>query len=772
MKVVRLLVFTVFIICGITTAKAQHSVLKVEVFTENGMPISNVIIRLEGKLTGQYSTDSNGIAEIPKLPMGEYKMDLDHVGLESITHSFSIRSGNPQPLSFYMKSSRNELNPTVITATKTEKLKSLSAVSVQVLDAKMLETVQACNMSEALNFQPGLRVETDCQTCNYSQLRMNGLAGGYSQILINGRPIFSALMGLYGLEQLPTNMVDRIEIIRGGGSALFGSSAIGGTVNIITKLPATNDYQIGYSSYYFNPNTGYNQLNGNTSVVSKNKKSGISLFINRRDRDMLDVNGDNFSELPELTSHALGATYFYRPTKNQKLEISTSAITEYRYGGEMINGPAHSAQQSEERMHQIFMLSGDYQYNFKNKKSSIISYLGYQSTIREHYTGIAPDSAEEYAIFLANLPYGFSENKTIQSGIQFNHKFDSGIIGTNVITIGSEYNYDDVSDQIEAYQYAVNQVTKAWGCFLQSDWEITKKWTLLSGVRYDIHNLLLKPALNPRVSLMFTPRKKTQIRLTYAQGFRAPQAFDTDLHIAFAGGGVSRVSLDPDLRPERSSSYTLSINKDVYKKKYVFGFTLDGFITTLTDVFYLNPVGTDAFGIQYVKQNGTGATVQGSTLELRANYDGKLQLEAGGTYQKSYYHEAIEVAEQLAPRKNFLRTPNAYGFATLSFENKKHWKAMINAVYTGPMDVLHLSGSNSQLTDEVIVSQKFVEWNAKLTYLVKSKKISNQLEIYTGVKNAFNSYQSDFDSGKNRDSNFIYGPALPRVLYFGITIKK
>ena len=130
-----------------------------------------------------------------------------------------------------------ELDAVVVTGTKTYKRQTNSNIIVNVLNSENLEMVQACNLSEGLKFQPGLRVETDCQTCNYTQLRMNGLSGGYSQILINGRPVFSPLTGLYGMEQLPVNMIDRVEVIRGGGSSLYGSSAIGGTVNVITKIP-------------------------------------------------------------------------------------------------------------------------------------------------------------------------------------------------------------------------------------------------------------------------------------------------------------------------------------------------------------------------------------------------------------------------------------------------------------------------------------------------------------------------------------------------------
>ena len=144
------------------------------------------------------------------------------------------------------------IDEVVITGTKTFKRQTDAAVIVNVIDSELLNQTQACNISEGLKFQPGLRVETDCQTCNYTQLRMNGLGGGYSQILINGRPVFSPLTGLYGMEQIPANMVERIEVVRGGGSALYGSSAIGGTVNVITRIPKESSYDISVSSSLIN----------------------------------------------------------------------------------------------------------------------------------------------------------------------------------------------------------------------------------------------------------------------------------------------------------------------------------------------------------------------------------------------------------------------------------------------------------------------------------------------------------------------------------------
>jgi len=195
--------------------------------------------------------------------------------------------------------SRN-VNEVVITGTKTLRKKLENPVMVHVIDMKTLQNTQACNLSEGLKFQVGLRVETDCQTCNYTQLRMNGLQGGYSQILINGRPTFSALMSLYGLEQLPVNLIDRIEIVKGSGSSLYGSAAIGGTVNVITKLPKKSSFDMGSTLQLIGGNAIDWVNQGNISWVNDTKNSGVNFNLSHRKRDFYDHNKDSFSELPKI----------------------------------------------------------------------------------------------------------------------------------------------------------------------------------------------------------------------------------------------------------------------------------------------------------------------------------------------------------------------------------------------------------------------------------------------------------------------------------------
>ncbi len=236
------------------------------------------------------ATDHTGHYMMIDLPEGDFEVAAEMVGFKKQTKKATLVKGKTIELNFNLDEEVMSLNEVVVTGTKTFKRQTDSPVIVNVLDARALGLVQANTLSEGLGFQPGLRVETDCQTCNYTQLRMNGLGGSYSQILINSRPVFSPLTGLYGMEQIPSNMIDRIEVVRGGGSALYGSSAIGGTVNVLTKIPTQNSYEMGVTHSVINGDAHDNQVNANLNVLSPKRNAGMAFFASNRQRDYYDHN--------------------------------------------------------------------------------------------------------------------------------------------------------------------------------------------------------------------------------------------------------------------------------------------------------------------------------------------------------------------------------------------------------------------------------------------------------------------------------------------------
>ncbi|MBT8218541.1 MAG: TonB-dependent receptor, partial [Bacteroidia bacterium] len=165
------------------------------------------------------------------------------------------------------------------------------------------------------------------------------------------------------------------------------------------------------------------------------------------------------------------------------------------------------------------------------------------------------------------------------------------------------------------------------------------------------------------------------------------------------------------------------------------------------------------------------ATVQGVTFELRANYNRKVQLEGGFTLQSSKFDNPVAYIDGLPGIKAFMRTPNDYGYTILTLTPKNRLRATFNYVYTGNMQAPHFAGAPNQSIDEIITTTTFSEFGTKIGYTLPMKGIDSEIEVYGGVKNLFNAYQDDFDIGKNRDSNFVYGPGQPRTFFLGLKLK-
>lgn len=726
-----------------------QGIIRGTVLSEEG-PVPFANIGLAGTEKGAYS-DENGNFLLKEIPSGKYKILFSSVGFLSAEKALEIHEHEEIELNVILQKSFRELDEIVVTGTRNETKRTDSPVIVGVLNKKSLESTQSNNLAEGLNFQTGLRMETDCQTCGYSQLRMNGLGGAYSQVLIDGRPVFNALMGLYGLEQIPTSMIDRIEVVKGGGSAIYGSSAIAGTVNVITTTPKDDLVSVGMSGGVIDGQSVEGSINA--AITKVNKNAGFSVVINQNSREPYDANDDGFSELPKLHGLNVGLNTTIATGKYGSLGINLNSINEYRRGGNNIEEPAHKTDQAEERQHDIILGGINYKWSMPELKSSASAYFSGQHTTRKHYTGI--DGADAY---------GNTWSNTMMGGFQFNFSPKS-----HTLTLGSEYIYDDIFDEIPLYDYKIDQQTRQFGLYVQEDWKINSRLTLLGGVRMDLHNFVDDPVYNPRVNLLYKPFNYTQFRIGYSTGFRAPQAFDTDLHIAFAGGGVSIITLDPNLIPETSGSYSASFNFDKPSEKSIYGFTIDAFHTQLNDAFILENTGTDENGnMEILKTNGGGSTVKGISIEARLNYNDYVETTVGFTLQNSVYEEPVQWSSELEGTTQYLRTPDQYGFLTIDFMPVEALSITYSGVFTGTMDVPHFAGAPGTTVDELVKSGEFYDQSIKVGYSINIPAIKSKLQFFTGVKNIFNAYQDDFDIGKNRDSNYVYGPARPRTIYLGL----
>ena len=779
-------------------------------------PLSHASVLVVGTVITT-TTDAEGHYALKNLPVGKVKIEVRSAGYRTLRQEVTTERSYTTEQNFELAPDEIALDEVVVSANRSLTLRRESPVIVNVLDTKLFESTHSTTLAQGLNFQPGVRTEDNCTNCGFSQVRINGLDGHYSQILVDSRPVFTALQGVYGLEQIPANMVQRVEIVRGGGSALFGASAIGGTINIITKEPSENSAELAHTiTGATNGSTAFdNNTTGNVSVVTTNGRAGFYLYAQSRHRSAYDRDGDGYTDLPTLDNKTLGLSTFLRLTDYSKVTLKYHGLKEFRRGGNNLFLPPHEANIAEQIEHTINGGSLAYDLFNPNGKGHFSAYASFQNVDRKSYygglgelasaaegqkalneaykLGLSLDMSEEDAAKLpddqqeilanaqafdkAQRAYNVTHNINYIAGAQYVHNFDRLLFMPADLTVGAEYSFDRIKDRSLGYNSLLEQRVRISSAFVQNEWK-NAHWGLLLGGRLDKHNLISHLIFSPRVNLRYNPTPNTNFRLTYAGGFRAPQAFDEDLHTKISDGDRVKIALAKDLKEERSHSFSASA--DLYKS---FGtvqtnLLIEGFYTRLNNMFATRKLADDVVidGARVEERyNSNGATVFGLNLEGKASLTSWAQLQAGFTWQNSRYRTAEEwdddAADEFKTTKRLLRTPDTYGYFTLNVRPTIDFNVSLSGVYTGRMYVGHPKGGSERTKDFSIIEHtpSFLTLNLKLAY---DFYLYNQVKLQAsaGVQNLLDAYQKDLDKGPSRASDYVYGPTQPRSLFLGVKI--
>ena len=815
----------------------------------SGDHLPGVAVTLEGTTLGTV-TDATGHYRFLNLPVGKWKMIVRVIGYKTIEKNITTVKGKTQEINFELEEDLTSLDAVVVSSNRNETTRRMAPTLVSVIDAKKFTQVNACNLAQGVVFQPGVRVENNCQNCGFNQIRINGMDGRYTQILIDSRPVMSALAGVYGLEQIPANMIDRVELVRGGGSALYGSSAIAGVLNIITKDPLYNSFSVTESLSFTDMEEPDNNISFNGAFVSDDQKAGAMVFGNMRYRKPWDYDGDGFSEIGKIDSRSLGTRFFLRTSNYSRLVAEIHGIHEFRRGGDHLKEgwPAHVAEVAEQVEHSIYSGNIKFDWRSKDTKHHFQAYASGQMVNRESFYGgsdvvgedgkptLKPngDGILEADKTLYGDNYGHTKGRTYNVGMQYSYDFDKFLFMPAEILAGAEYTHDQLNDimpirswsEIEGDGFKLHapmdQKIDIWSQFAQLEWK-NETLGMLLGYRLDKHSVLDDPIFSPRVTLRYNPIKDINIRATYSSGFRAPQVFDEDLHVGVCQGEAQKIINSDGLKKEMSHSFNLSA--DIYHR---FGdlqtnLLVEGFYTRLKDAFALNEMDEqpyDGFTV-FERVNAGGAKVFGANFEARLAYK-KTQLQMGFTVTSNKYDDPVEwgVRTELVDgahsegvdganfktdeegnfvnasqeTKDITRTPKTYGYFMFSWEPFKHFNWSVTGNYTGKMKVPHIIewGVGSAVSDMKALdaglrtpglvdasdtparcdvleeASAFFELGTKLCYEFHLSQVT-RLKVFAGMNNIFNSFQDDFDRGKSRQSDYIYGPTQPRTIYAGCT---
>ena len=738
----------------------------IEKNTEEDLPFATILI-VE---TGQgMAADDTGHFTFKNIPAGEYTLRVQLVGFLTQEKKVTVSNEFGVSLHFEMEEDNVMMDEVVVSANRNEVSRKEAPVVVNVMSAKLFEMVNSTDLAKSLNFQSGLRVENSCQNCAFPQVRINGLEGPYSQILINSRPIVSALSGVYGLEQIPTNMIERVEVVRGGGSALFGANAVGGTINIITKDPINNSFQISSTLSAIEGKSWEQYMGANVSLVSKDHQYGIAAYETYRNRNPHDVDGDSFSEIGKLNMNTFGLRAYYKPSQFSRLSLEYHATNEFRRGGNKFHLEPFESDITEQTKHIINSGGLSYDVFWKEYKHKLSFYTSAQHVDRNSYYGAQQDPNA----------YGKTDDLTFVGGGMYVGNFDKVLFSPATFTAGLEYSNNSMHDVMTGYNRDLKQEVRIASAFFQNEWKVSD-FTLLAGFRVDDHNLIDNIIFSPRVNMLYKPSDAFQGRLTWSTGFRAPQAYDEDLHITAVGGEGVLINLAEGLKPEKSNSFSGSVDLTGQIGHFQTNLLIEGFYTELNDVFYLHSVGYDTKGnLLQERRNGSGAEVYGVNLDGKIAHGNDASLQAGFTVQRSRYKELTFWSEDetVAGTRNMPRTPNCYGYFTFTAAPLKNFDFSVSGVYTGRMHVPHFSPGEvpadfpySYITkDEMVHTPDFFDFNTKLNYtFVLGSHM--KLQLNGGVNNIFNAFQKDLDKGTFRDSGYFYGPTQPRTFFIGFKI--
>ena len=745
--------------CIVLSAEARETDAHIHghiIDKNTGEHLPYMVVVLKGTTIG-VTTESTGHYMIRNVPEGRFTVEVSAVGYKTQSYEVDIKRGRSYEVNFVLEEDLVQIDGVIVSATRSETTRKMSPTLVNVVGMDVYNKTNSTTVAQGLAFQPGVRVENNCQNCGFQQVRINGLDGQYTQILIDSRPIFSALAGVYGIEQLPANMVDRVEVMRGGGSALFGSSAIAGTINIITKEPVRNSATVSHTTTSIGGTSAlHNTTDINASIVSEDNKLGIAVFGQNTEKDAWDANGDGFTELSRISGQTIGFRGYVKTGLYSKVTAEYHHLQEFRRGGDNLHLPPHEAMIAEQTEHGINTGGVKFDVFSKDNKHRFNTFASIQHIARDSYYGAGMDPNA----------YGKTDDLTWVGGAQYIYRMAECLFMPSDLTVGLEYNEDYLQDNMWGYDRVTDQTVRIVSAYAQNEWK-NSRWGLLIGGRLDKHNLIKKVIFSPRANLRFNPTENINLRASYSYGFRAPQAFDEDLHIDNVGGTVSMIRLADDLQVEKSQS--ISVSADIYHRwgDWQGNVLVEGFFTDLDDVFALKELGFENGVLIKERHNESGARVFGANLEGKIAWKNVFQLQAGLTKQSSNYKEARSWSDDVEATRKMFRTPDLHGYMTASYNPLKELTLSLTGTYTGSMLIEHHAGMiEKNLTVE---TPSFWDMGFKTAYDLKMHG-NVSLQLNAGVQNIFNSFQDDFDSGADRDSGYIYGPTLPRTIFFGVKL--
>lgn len=759
----RLQILTLFIIISIISNSQEN----VSITGRVGMNEANISFATIGikELNLVSQTNATGEFHFDNIPVGSYHFIIsafNHPKKDTLIIVSSAHTSIDIQLSSYFQS----IEEVVVSGSLKEVSKLKSITPIEVYTTNFFQKNPSNNLFECMSNINGVRPQLNCNICNTGDIHINGLEGPYSMVLIDGMPIVSSLSTVYGLSGIPNSIIDRVEIIRGPASAIYGSEAVGGVINVITKKASNAPkFSIDILS-----NTW---LENNIEIANRlkfGKKidaiTGINYF---NYSNPIDNNGDGFTDLTLQERISIFQKWQLTRKYNREFSIAGRYFYEDRWGGQTNwnkNFRGGDSIYGESIYTSRWEVFGKYDLPFNEKLGKMKLSFSYNNHRQNSYYGTTPFFAKQSIFFIQNTYFKTFKRSDFLAGVSFRHTF-----------------YDDNTVTTLSSDSITNQpfTTQLPGVFVQNEWNINEKNQLLTGARLDY---------NPYHGLIFTPRlgykwnlKSNQFfRFNAGTGYRVVNLFTED-HAALTG--ARKVIINQNLSPETSYNATLNYYQEVrWRDKHLLTIDASAFYTYFTNKIVADYL-TDPNKIIYDNLSGHAKSA-GISLNLQARMSNGLKVIAGGTLM------AVTQTENGIKQQQLL-SENFTGTWTCSYAIKK---LNLEIDYTGNI----YSPMRLPVLNELDPRSNKSNWwsiqNIKFNYTGIKK-----FEFYTGVKNLLNwtpaksekfiiarahdpfDKNVQFDNSGNAiptsenpygltfDPSYVYGPNQGIRVFFGVNYK-
>ena len=736
----EIVIFLLLAASGLSSNAFAQAVLEGRV-TSEGHPVPLANVGVAGTPYGA-AAGQDGMYRITGVPPGRHRVIASAVGFRTKEMQVTLADGATATLNFELEETVIEGEEVVVTGTLLETYVKDSPVKVDVVTSGFLQKMPNSNIMEAIEGVNGLQEQIDCGVCGTNNIRINGMDGPYTAVLIDGMPIMSSLATVYGLNGISPALIRQIEVIKGPMSTLYGTEALAGVINIITKTPRTAPR---FSFNAFGTNHGEYAVDFGV-VPSRGKIAGLVSGTAAYNDTYVDENGDGFADITLSKRISL----FGRTSFGEVLNLSARVYYEDRIGGtrEFIRSFSDALRGSDELYGETILtnrleMMGSYQ-----PAAGLRIEFAANDHRQDSFYGSQSYNARQSTLFgqiLWHREMGGKHSVLGGAAVRMQRYDDN---------TGSTGFYDEAGALLE--NMPDNRIIP--GLFAQHEARFSSRTRLLTGMRVDYqrdHGIIL----SPRLSVKAGPSDLTTFRLNAGTGFRVVNLFTED-HAAYTGSRAT-VILE-DLEPERSYSGTLSVQQVIPMGGSPFTIDVDAFYTYFTNK--IEPDYSNPGEIRYANLRGSAVT-RGLSLTFSQNFAAlPLTYSAGATWM-----DVFRTSDGIRSPIEFAPDFQATASATLRISH--HWSADYTVTATGPMRMPQYTPP----FERPPTSPTYSIHNLQILHERHHDRIG-EIHFYAAARNLFDYVQPSplIDParpfGDHFDTTYVYGPIRGRNFGFGIRV--